>query len=315
MHRGTALLVVATTFALGACSVPTSSTSTAKPSLVQTVTPSPVATTLPAQPRLAQNPAQLADDLVADERVLRDPAATEAVLVDAARRQQVAYRTLARNPEWEAVARPRIRQCSSTLTTTTSTWVTSSIYYCRCHSGPHAPRMAHRRPALADELLNGSHPAKAKAASGVGNKSGRQRRDRKNHLGSRRRPELRRGARPNAIHALDVRRIRRQRRHPLAHTNSIMAAGRDPRRQRLRAGPGSRSFRYNNSDLYVRAVTKLRRCSANCTRLRSPVTTVGTSTDRTTAGDVPPSHRVRRDLTDTCRRLLGGTPAVTSMTV
>lgn len=104
MRRGTALLVVATTFALGACSGPTSATST----VVRTLTPTPVATTLPAQPRLAQDPAQLADGLVADERALRDPAATEAVLVDAARRQQVAYRTLARNPEWEAIARPRI---------------------------------------------------------------------------------------------------------------------------------------------------------------------------------------------------------------
>jgi len=67
-----------------------------------------VATTLPAQPRLAQNPAQLADDLLADEQALRDPAASEAVLMDAARRQQVGYRTLARNPDWEAIARPRI---------------------------------------------------------------------------------------------------------------------------------------------------------------------------------------------------------------
>jgi soluble lytic murein transglycosylase-like protein len=108
MRRGTALLVAATTFALSACSEPPSSTSTARPSVVRTLTPSPVATTLPAQPRLAQNPAQLADDLVADERALRDPAATEAVLVDAAGRQQVAYRTLARNPELEAIARPRI---------------------------------------------------------------------------------------------------------------------------------------------------------------------------------------------------------------
>jgi membrane-bound lytic murein transglycosylase B len=108
MRRGTALLVVATAFALGACSEPPSLSTTAKPSAVRTVTPSPVATTLPAQPRLAQNPAQLADDLVADEQALRDPAATEAVLMDAARRQQVAYRTLARNPDWEAIARPRI---------------------------------------------------------------------------------------------------------------------------------------------------------------------------------------------------------------
>lgn len=113
MRCGTALLVVAVTCALAACSEPTSppteSTSTATPSVVPTAMPSPVATTLPtAPPRLASDPAQLADDLVADEQALRDPASTEAVLVDAARRQQVAYRTIARNPEWEAIARPRI---------------------------------------------------------------------------------------------------------------------------------------------------------------------------------------------------------------
>lgn len=71
--------------------------------------PPPTRTTVaPAQPRVASDPAQLADDLVADERALRDPASTEAVLTAAARRQQQAYRTLARNPEAEAIARPRI---------------------------------------------------------------------------------------------------------------------------------------------------------------------------------------------------------------
>ena len=71
--------------------------------------PSPVATTLPtAPPRLASDPVQLADDLVADEQALRDTASTEAVLTDAARRQQVAYRTLARHSEWEGIARSRI---------------------------------------------------------------------------------------------------------------------------------------------------------------------------------------------------------------
>ena len=61
-----------------------------------------------AQPLLAPDPAQLADDLVADEQTLRDPSSSEAVLVEAARRQQVAYRDLARHPEWDAIARPRI---------------------------------------------------------------------------------------------------------------------------------------------------------------------------------------------------------------
>jgi membrane-bound lytic murein transglycosylase B len=112
MRCGTVLIAVAMMFALAACSGPTSSptasTSTVTPSATWTAVPSPVATTLPAQPPVAQNLVQLADDLVADEQVLRDPSSSEAVLTDAARRQQVAYRTIARNPEAEAIARPRI---------------------------------------------------------------------------------------------------------------------------------------------------------------------------------------------------------------
>jgi hypothetical protein len=61
-----------------------------------------------AQPRLAADPAQLADDLVADEQALRDPGASEAVLAAAARRQQAAYRAIGRQPDLDAVTRPRI---------------------------------------------------------------------------------------------------------------------------------------------------------------------------------------------------------------
>ncbi len=61
-----------------------------------------------AQPRLATDPAQLADDLVADEQALREPSTSEAALAAAARRQQVAYRAIGRHPEWDAVIRPRI---------------------------------------------------------------------------------------------------------------------------------------------------------------------------------------------------------------
>ena len=43
-----------------------------------------------AQPRLASTPAQVADDLVADEHALRDPSTGEAGLAAAARRQQAA---------------------------------------------------------------------------------------------------------------------------------------------------------------------------------------------------------------------------------
>ncbi len=113
-----ALLVAAMAFALAACAESTTSStapsstaasSTVPPAAAPDATPSPVSTTLPPlQPRLASEPAQLADDLVADERALRDPSSSEAVLGEAARRQQLAYRTLARNPDWEAIARSRI---------------------------------------------------------------------------------------------------------------------------------------------------------------------------------------------------------------
>jgi soluble lytic murein transglycosylase-like protein len=61
-----------------------------------------------ARPPLAADPAQLADDLVADELALRDPSTPEDVLVAAAHRQQAALRVIGRHPEWDAVTRPRI---------------------------------------------------------------------------------------------------------------------------------------------------------------------------------------------------------------
>ena len=113
MRCGTTLLVVTIAFAVVACSestrLSTASASTTTPSATSNATPSTAATTLqPGQPRLASDPAQLAGDLVADEQALRDPSSSEAVLVGAARRQQAAYRALARHPEWDAIARPLI---------------------------------------------------------------------------------------------------------------------------------------------------------------------------------------------------------------
>lgn len=54
------------------------------------------------------DPAALAADLVAADQALRNPSAPEQVLAAAARRQQVAYRTLGAHPEWDAIARPQI---------------------------------------------------------------------------------------------------------------------------------------------------------------------------------------------------------------
>lgn len=77
---------------------------------VTTVPQAPAAPPAPPASKrvLASGPAQLAHDLVADERALRDPASPEDVLVAAANRQHAAYRALGRHPEWDAVVRPRI---------------------------------------------------------------------------------------------------------------------------------------------------------------------------------------------------------------
>jgi soluble lytic murein transglycosylase-like protein len=57
---------------------------------------------------LASDPADLAVDLVADEKALRDPSSSEEVLHRAASRQQAAYRAIGWHPEWDPTVRPAI---------------------------------------------------------------------------------------------------------------------------------------------------------------------------------------------------------------
>src|SRR5262249_1809478 len=107
MRCGMTLLVVTITFALAACSG-SSSVSTAP---TPTDKPPTAATALPPPPRrLASDPVQLADDLVADEEALSDPTSSEALLTGVAHRQQAAYRALGCHPEWDTITRPRIPQ-------------------------------------------------------------------------------------------------------------------------------------------------------------------------------------------------------------
>src|SRR6476619_6322101 len=110
IRRVTPLLVVTILFALVGCSESTrpSTTPTATATATTLTPPPPLRASDPAQWRLASDPAHLVDDLVADEQALRDPSSPEAVLMAAARRQQVAYRALGRHPEWDPIARPRI---------------------------------------------------------------------------------------------------------------------------------------------------------------------------------------------------------------
>lgn len=116
------------------------------------------------QPHLASDPAQLADDLVADEHALRDPSTGEPALTAAARRQQAAYRAIGRHPEWDATTRPRIppslldvydRNVDARRQLTAMTPVRD-----------HLPAWRIEPPAPADELLSYYHQAEAE--SGVG---------------------------------------------------------------------------------------------------------------------------------------------------
>jgi membrane-bound lytic murein transglycosylase B len=117
-----------------------------------------------AQPRLASDPAQLSDDLVADERALRDPSTGEPALLAAAHRQQAAYRAIGRHPEWDATTRPRIppslldvydRNVDARRQLTAMTSVRGTL-----------PAWRVEPPAPADELLGYYHQAESE--SGVG---------------------------------------------------------------------------------------------------------------------------------------------------
>jgi Transglycosylase SLT domain len=133
---------------------------------MSTATPSLVATTLPAQPVLASDPALLAGDLVSDEHALRDPSSSEAVLVAAAHRQQAAYRALGRHPEWDPIVRPGI---PPSLLETYDRNVDARRHLTvlsRADAKDTPPAWRIDPPAPADALLGFYHDAEA--ATGVG---------------------------------------------------------------------------------------------------------------------------------------------------
>jgi membrane-bound lytic murein transglycosylase B len=170
------LLVLGTiTLALGACVQPpapspralTSPTATtaAATAFASTTTMLADSPSMPrgAQPRLASDPAQLADDLVADEQALRNGSTAEGALEAAARRQQAAYRAIGRHPEWDSSTRPRIppslldvydRNVDARRQLTAMTSVRTTL-----------PAWRVDPPAPADELLGYYH--QAESASGV----------------------------------------------------------------------------------------------------------------------------------------------------
>ena len=201
-----------------------------------------------AQPRLASDPAQLADDLVADEDALRDASSSEAVLTAAARRQQAAYRALGRTPEWDPIARPRIPLGRREI-------YDRNVDALRQRSKGQVkdtlPAWRIDPPTPADELLG--HYRESESASGVG----------WNYLAAVNLIETRLGSivgtstagaqgpmqfLPSTFAAYgeggDIH----------APRDSIMAAGRYLAANGFVTDPDHALYRYNNSDHYVQAV-------------------------------------------------------------
>jgi hypothetical protein len=169
--RGTASLFAgALVFALVGCSAshptavsaPTTAARAAAPPPAPTrMLPADAGTPGGAQPRLAADPAQLADDLVADERALRDPGTPDPALTAAAHREQAAYRAIGRHPEWDATTRPRIppelvdvydRNVDARRQLTALTSVRETL-----------PAWRIQLPAPADELMNYYHQAESES--------------------------------------------------------------------------------------------------------------------------------------------------------
>ncbi|WP_396930889.1 lytic transglycosylase domain-containing protein [Mycolicibacterium sp.] len=202
-----------------------------------------------AQPRLASDPAQLADDLVADELAIRDPSTPEAALVAAARRQQVAYRSIGRHPEWDDTIRPRIP--ASLLDAYDRNVDARRQLAAMAHPRDTLPAWQIQPPAPADELL--SHYHDAEAATGVG----------WNYLAAINLIETRFGSiaglstagadgpmqfLPSTFAAYgeggDIR----------SPHDSILAAGRYLAANGFATDPDHAIFRYNHADQYVAAV-------------------------------------------------------------
>ena len=254
------LVLIAIAVALVGCShstapeqaVPTSEAAPAPPAInLLDETSAPDAATEPAgaQPRISPDPAQLADDLVADEQALRDPSTPEAALQAAARRQQAAYRAIGYHGEWDAITRPRIPP------------PLLEVYDLNVDARRQLTAMAETKdaipawsivaPAPADELLG--YYSEAEAASGVG----------WNYLAAINLIETRLGSvvGPSSAGAEGPMQF-------LPSTfaaygeggdiysprDSILAAGRYLAANGFTGNPDGAIFRYNNANQYVRAV-------------------------------------------------------------
>ncbi|MCV7414531.1 DUF1460 domain-containing protein [Mycolicibacterium litorale] len=244
----TLLAVIALTVGCSASAEPAAPTAPPAAAAPSPAPPRPVPPTL----RVASNPAQIADDLVADERALRDPSAPEATVLAAARRQQLAYRALGHHPEWDPIARPRIPQPLLEIYDRNVSARRQLTSLSRGDAKATLPAWRITAPPPADELLG--YYRKAEKAFGVG----------WNYLAAINMVETAFGRiagvstagaqgpmqfMPGTFAAYgaggDIR----------SPHDSIMAAGRYLAANNFARNPDAALWRYNNSNEYVRAVS------------------------------------------------------------
>ncbi len=164
IRRAAPPLLVAVALAVG-CSASTEPPSSTAPPAATAPSPAPPRAD-PVKLRLASHPAQIADDLVADEQALRDTSSPKDMRRAAARRQQLAYRAIGHHPEWDAVVRPRIPQSLVEIYdhNVGARRQLTALSTGDAHATLPAWRIVEPRPA--EELL--SYYRKAESASGVG---------------------------------------------------------------------------------------------------------------------------------------------------
>lgn len=243
-----AALLLAVALVLGGCAggsdpVPTEPTSAA---------PAPAPPQQAPSRELAADPVGLADDLVHDERALRDPSSSEEVLAAAAHRQQAAYRTLGRHPEWDPIARPRIPpDLLESYDLNIDARRNLSALGESSGLGDTLPAWRIVAPAPAEELLG--YYREAEAASGVPwahlaainlIETGFGRIAGTSTAGAQGPMQFMPGTWAQYGAGGDIH----------APRDSILAAGRFLAAQGFAADRDNAVFRYNNSDRYVRAV-------------------------------------------------------------
>lgn len=192
------------------------------------------------------------DSLLAADQLLRNPATPPAQLQDAARRQQLAYRTLGRHPEWDGVARQRVPTQLRGVYDRNIDARRHLVALAATEPKATLPPWRIVAPAPAGELLN--YYRQAQAATGVG----------WNYLAAINLVETGFGriVGPSSANAHGPMQF-------LPSTfaqygnggdiysprDAIMAAGRYLAASGFAQDPGRAVFAYNHSDHYVRAVT------------------------------------------------------------